>query len=263
MGYFVRCAATAVTFFLVGVGWMPATERHATAQESLAIPESDAGLPGEGPIRRYDWFQRLWLEKRTGWAGRVEQDQQAVVFLGDSITQGWGDDLGGTFGDMKVANRGISGDTTRGMLLRMPQDVLPLNPRAVVLLAGTNDLEEQAEPATIVANIKLIVDQLRQHNESVPIVICKVFPASVKVQRPAGKIRELNRMIQVELGEVSHVTVLDTWTIFANSNGDAKPEEFPDLLHPNEVGYKMWGAALRPILETLGLLEAASAGRGD
>jgi hypothetical protein len=51
------------------------------------------------------------------------------------------------------------------------------------------------------------------------------------------------------------VTVLDTWTLFANKDGDAKPEEFPDLLHPNEVGYAKWAAALRPILATHGLLE--------
>ncbi|HEX2746365.1 MAG TPA: hypothetical protein VHM91_00090, partial [Verrucomicrobiales bacterium] len=55
----------------------------------LAIPATDEGLPGAGPIRRYDWFQKLWLEKRTAWAQRTEKDKGAVVFLGDSITQGW------------------------------------------------------------------------------------------------------------------------------------------------------------------------------
>ncbi|HEX9185917.1 MAG TPA: hypothetical protein VGB87_02515, partial [Vicinamibacteria bacterium] len=58
--------------------------------ERFAIPATDEGLPGAGPIRRYDWFQRLWRERRSEWAGQVEQDRRAVVFLGDSITQGWG-----------------------------------------------------------------------------------------------------------------------------------------------------------------------------
>ena len=54
----------------------------------LDLPEKDDGLPGAGPIRRYDWFRSLWKDRRAAWAKRVEQDQKAVVFLGDSITQG-------------------------------------------------------------------------------------------------------------------------------------------------------------------------------
>src|SRR5262249_34469335 len=157
------------------VSLLPALGQEAKA--TFAIPANDEGLPGAGPIRRYDWFKKLWEEKRTGWAKRVEQDQGAVVFLGDSITQGWGDDLGKAFGDLKWANRGISGDTTRGMLLRLKEDVLSLKPRAVVLLMGTNDLEEKAEPETIVDNLKLIVAELKKHNSAMPIILCKVFPS--------------------------------------------------------------------------------------
>src|SRR6476660_2498547 len=115
----------------------------------LQIPDTDDGLPGEGPIRRYDWFRRLWTERRTRWASRVEQDRNAVVLLGDSITQGWGEDFSYWFPGMKMANRGISGDTTRGVLIRVQEDVLTLQPQAVVLLIGTNDLEEKASPETI------------------------------------------------------------------------------------------------------------------
>ncbi len=100
----------------------------------LAIPATDDGLPGAGPIRRYDWFQKLWLEKRGAWAQQVQKDNDSVVFLGDSITQGWGDDFSGSFAGMKAANRGISGDTTRGMLLRLKEDVLSLQPAAVIML---------------------------------------------------------------------------------------------------------------------------------
>src|SRR5687768_12543598 len=80
------------------------------AQDSarFQIPATDEGLPGSGPIRRYDWFKKLWAEKRSGWAGRVQQDQKALVFLGDSITQGWGDNIGNSLPGVKVANRGIS-----------------------------------------------------------------------------------------------------------------------------------------------------------
>lgn len=64
---------------------------------SITLPDTDEGLPGAGPIRRYDWFKGLWNERRAAWAKSVQQDQKAVVFLGDSITQGWGDHLQGAF----------------------------------------------------------------------------------------------------------------------------------------------------------------------
>jgi lysophospholipase L1-like esterase len=225
------------------------------ADSQLAIPATDEGLPGAGPIRRYDWFRNLWLEKRSTWATRVEQDRNAVVFLGDSITQGWGEELGGAFPGLKVANRGISGDTTRGILVRMKEDVLALRPAAVVLLIGTNDLEEGADPAVIAANVRLILQRLREQDPFVPVVLCQVFPASATVRRPADKIREINRLYaEIKKGD-RNTFLLETWPLFADAKGDAKASEFPDLLHPNAVGYAKWAAALRPVLGTLGFLE--------
>ena len=219
------------------------------------IPATDDGLPGTGPIRRYDWFRKLWLEKRSGWARRVEQDQGALVFLGDSITQGWGDNMGGNFPGVKLANRGISGDTTRGVLIRLQEDVLTLKPSGVVLLIGTNDLEEKAEPETIAANLKLILTALKQHNSRMPIVLCQVFPSSTTKKRSAEPIKKINQLYAAAVKGDAQVTFIETWPLFADAQGDAKVEEFPDLLHPNKLGYAKWAAALRPILATLDFLE--------
>lgn len=228
----------------------------ANAQEkSFTIPETDEGLPGDGPIRRYEWFRSLWQKKRSTWSGRIQADQKSLVFLGDSITHGWGDNLGGSFSDVKVANRGISGDTTRGMLIRLKEDVLSLNPAGVVMLMGTNDLEEGAKPKTIADNVKLIVAELKKHNEKMPIVLCNVFPSSSSKKRSARDIQEINKLYAAAVKGDSQITVVDTWTLFANEDGDAKKEEFPDLLHPNKAGYAKWAAALRPILATTGFLE--------
>ena len=168
----------------------------ANSQEanSFNIPATDAGLPGDGPIRRYDWFQNLWKNRRSMWAAQVQQDQGALVFLGDSITQGWGPKMTNAFPGVKVANRGISGDTTRGMLIRLREDVLSLKPSGVVLLMGTNDLEEGAKPKTIAANLKLIVSELKTHSEQMPIVLCNVFPSSTSKKRSADDIREINKL---------------------------------------------------------------------
>lgn len=222
---------------------------------ALGIPATDDGLPGSGPIRRYDWFQKLWLEKRTAWAAQTAQDQQAVVFLGDSITQGWGDDLQGAFPGLKVANRGISGDTTRGVLIRLREDVLALHPAAVVLLIGTNDLEEKATPEIIAANLKLILEALWKQDPKLPVVLNQVFPSSASMKRPADQIRRINALCAAVVKGDSRVTILETWPLFADAEGDARVAEFPDRLHPNAQGYAQWAAALRPVLATLGFLE--------
>jgi len=219
------------------------------------IPATDEGLPGAGPIRRYDWFKNLWKRRRSAWANQVERDQGALVFLGDSITQGWGDKLGGAFEGVKVANRGISGDTTRGVLIRLKEDVLSLNPSGVALLIGTNDLEEGASPEVIAGNLKLLVAALKRHNARMPIVLCEVMPSSATKKRPAGQIKEINKRYKAVVKGDPQITVVDTWTLFADANGDAKKSEFPDLLHPNKLGYAKWAAALRPILATLDFLE--------
>ena len=221
----------------------------------LALPATDDGLAGAGPIRRYEWFQKHWVSRREKFAADAAEKKNAVVFFGDSITEGWQALPGKEFPGVNIANRGISGDTTRGMLLRLKEDVLSLNPSAVVMLMGTNDLEEQASAADIAGNVKLIVQALKAHNAKMPIVLCNVMPSSATKKRPADKIQEINKQVFEVVKGDPQITVIDTWTLFAGEGGDAKTAEFHDLLHPNDAGYAKWAAALRPILATLGFME--------
>ena len=249
--------ALAPRIFAADVPAAPAAAAPAEPAKAspYAIPATDDGLPGAGPIRRADWFSKLWIDRRTTWASQVQKDQGAIVFLGDSITQGWGD-VGSSFPGLKVTNRGISGDTSRGVLIRLKEDVLSLNPRGVVMLIGTNDLEEKAEPEVIASNVKLIIDALRQSNPSMPVILCQVFPSSDSKSRPSAKIKQINALCRKGMADEPQVTVLDTWSLFANVHGDAKEEEMPDLLHPNLIGYAKWAAALQPVFETVGLAPA-------
>jgi hypothetical protein len=120
---------------------------------------------------------------------------------------------------------------------------------------GTNDLEEGAEPETVAGNFKLIVAELKEHNPKLPIVLCQVFPSSATKKRPADKIKQINELYAAAVKGDPQVTLIETWTLFADAHGDAKPAEFPDLLHPNDAGYAKWAAAVRPILATLNFLE--------
>ena len=228
----------------------------AVAAARFALPATDDGLPGQGPIRRYDWFKKLWQERRARFAASAGQDRGAIVFLGDSITQGWHDNFDDAFPGLRTANRGISGDTTRGMLVRLQEDVIALNPAAVVLLAGTNDLDEPGgNPWLAASNIRLILEALNRHNPAMPIIVCEVFPSSPVKHRPPHHIRRLNQLIREATADLPQVTLLETWKLFAGPGNNARPEEFPDLLHPNNDGYAKWAAALRPLLATLGYLE--------
>ena len=255
----LRLRVLAFTAFLLVLGISGAgAQSPAPAQQGpdqFALPATDEGLAGSGPIRRADWFQQLWRERRSAWAKQREQDNGAVVFLGDSITQGWGGGLGAAFAGMKVANRGISGDTSRGVLLRLHEDVLALDPAAVVLLIGTNDVADGATPETIAGNVRLILAALKQHNPRVPVILCQVLPSSPSMQRPADQIQALNALYLAAVRNDPQVIPLDTWRLFADAKGDAPAAEFPDLLHLNEAGYAKWAAALRPVFATLRFTE--------
>ena len=243
---------------LAGCATAPSTapvKSAAVAPSKYDLPANVDDMPGVGPTRHYKGFRENWNKLRNLWANRVQQDQHAIVFLGDSITQGWHDDFDGLFPELKTANRGISGDTTRGVLYRLPEDVLALHPRAVVLLIGTNDLEENARPWTIASNLRLILDELKRHDPAMPVIVCEIFPSSPDKKRPAYLIRRTNQLIHELAADQPQVTVVETWKLFAGPQNDAKLEEFPDLLHPANVGYVKWAGAIRPVLATLGFLD--------
>ena len=221
-----------------------------------ALPADETGLPGEGALRRYEAYVKRWQEARSRWAGEVAKDQGAVVFLGDSITQGWGAEFKGLFPGMKLANRGIGGDTTRGMLIRLEEDVLALQPSAIVLLLGTNDIEVGIEPAAIGRNFQKILAAIQARLPQVPIVLCRMFPSSASKNRPAETIRQVNALYEAAVKGDARVTVIDTWTLFADpQTGDMNPAWAKDLLHLNPAGYARWAAALRPVFATLGFIE--------
>jgi lysophospholipase L1-like esterase len=207
---------------------------------------------GRGPVQQGDWFDAGWGERRAEFRKHAAADSGAVVFLGDSITQGWGEP-GKHFSKYRCANRGISGDTTRGILYRLPEDVLALHPAAVVLLIGTNDIGIGADPADVAANLQAILAALKAANAKMPVIVCRVMPSTASLQRPAAKIQKLNSLVSELITGDPQFIQCDTYTIFADEQGDAKKTEFPDLLHPNAAGYAKWVTALAPLLQPLQL----------
>ncbi|MDF1859008.1 MAG: GDSL-type esterase/lipase family protein [Verrucomicrobiales bacterium] len=229
------------------------------AEDRFALPASEEGLPGEGDLRRYEGYVNRWPVFRRAWSEEVKEKQGAVVFLGDSITQGWGKDFRGNFEGMKLANRGIGGDTTRGMLIRLEEDVLALNPSAIVLLLGTNDIEVDIAPDAIGRNFEKIIAAIKKHSTEVPIVLCRMFPSSPEKNRPAETIQKVNALYEATVKNDPQVTVLDTWALYAEKDGNCDAKWFRDKLHLNPEGYARWAASLRPVFATLGFLETEAA----
>ena len=215
-------------------------------------PTNDALLPGKGPAATWKDFPRLWAKRHAEWAKTADKDKGAVVFLGDSITQGW-NSLVNAFPNIHVANRGIGGDTTRGILYRLKADVLDLKPKAIVLLIGTNDIGYGATPEDVVDNIKAILQNIRKYNPNMPIIVCKVMPRSDRNLHVEGKIQQLNSLLEAYVKGQSNMAICDTWSIYADANGDCSKDIFPDLLHPNAAGYAKWTAQLNPIFAKLNL----------
>lgn len=185
-----------------------------------------------------------------------------VVFMGDSITEGWGMKATATspargefFPGKPYVNRGISGQTTPQMMVRFRQDVVELKPRVVVLLAGTNDIAENTGKTTIheIANNIASMSELARAN-GIAVVLCSVLPASDfrwhPGLEPAPKIKALNAWIK-EYAEKNHFVYVDYYSTMVNGEGGLKAELSPDGVHPNAAGYNLMG----PLAEA-GIAEA-------
>jgi len=203
-----------------------------------------------GRTSSWSGFRAKNVARRTLFAQQRSQDQKAIVFVGDSITEGW-HTLEQDFADLgvKVVNRGIGGDTTPNLLYRLQDDVLSLHPRALVVMIGTNDLGEHTPPADIAENLRIFHQRVRAAYPKIPIAWCLVMPRKGDDAYPE-RIHDLNTRIAALAAADSRITICDTFSALALPDGSSKPEDFvPDRLHLNPAGYTVWRSVLHPILE--------------
>jgi lysophospholipase L1-like esterase len=166
-----------------------------------------------------------------------------VVFMGNSITEFWGKIDSSFFADNPYIDRGISGQTSPQMLLRFRQDVINLKPKAVAILAGTNDIAENTGPISledIFGNIVSMVQLADQNN--IKVILCSVLPAYDfpwhKGLHPAEKIVKLNKMIKSYCVE-NNITYVDYYSKMADARGGMEQEYTKDGVHPNLAGYRV------------------------
>ena len=173
-------------------------------------------------------------------------DTGRVVFMGNSITEGWAPLFGNFFPGRPYVGRGISGQTTAQMLLRFRQDVIGLRPQAVVILAGTNDIAGNTGSATLEEirdNIASMADLARANG--IRVVLCSVLPVYdypwKRGLEPAGKIMTLNSWLR-EYARTRDAVYVDFHSAMKDERDGLRSEYTYDGVHATEAGYRTMSA---------------------
>ncbi len=203
----------------------------------LKQTETDLRSPDRDNLARYrEANERL---------PKAAPDKPRVVFLGDSITDGWR--LNEYFPGRDFVNRGISGQITGQMLGRLKADVLDLRPQTVVLLAGTNDLARGVPMEAIKNNITMIADLLEKHR--IRVLLASILPVSdyhkdtnprfeQSPRRPPAKIKEINDWLKT-FSSGRHFVYVDYFSAMMDGGGFLTRDMADDGLHPNAKGYRV------------------------
>lgn len=210
---------------------------------------------GAFPVRAkvIDW----WGKRHEKILEKVAEGGHELVFIGDSITQGWegaGKETWEEFyGDRKALNLGYSGDRTEHVLWRLLNGELEgVDPKAYVLMIGTNNTGHGLRPAGETADgIKLILELLQDRSPESKILLLSVFPRGEQPDDPKRmRNEEINDMIE-HYADGKKIHWLDLTDTFLNEDGVLPKEVMPDALHPEQKGYRMWAEAMEPTLVKL------------
>jgi lysophospholipase L1-like esterase len=228
-----------------------AQESPAGSVDCKDLPQISSRLEGANK-RLQDWAQLDRYREPNAQLPAPAKSEDRVVFMGDSITDGWSNpQFAGFFPGKPYVNRGISGQTTPQMLVRFRPDVLALQPRVVVILAGTNDLAGNTGPISVEeteGNLATMAELAKAHG--IRVVLSSVMPVSDAIVNPKGgtflqtprrppeKILAVNQWIKKYADENGYV-YLDYFSAMVDDKGAFKTELTYDGLHPNAQGYAM------------------------
>jgi len=172
-----------------------------------------------------------------------------LLFLGDSITQGWdeNDVWKRYYAPRNAANFGIGGDRTQHLLWRLDHGELEgIAPKVVVLMIGTNNMHTNP-PEEIAEGVRKILDTLRSRLPDSKILLLGVFPRGQKPAPVRDRIVDLNRRIAMfDDGEM--IKYLDIGPAFLSPDGTISREVMPDFIHLTKHGYQLWADAMEPTL---------------
>lgn len=174
-----------------------------------------------------------------------------LLFVGDSITEGWPASLWDKyFAPYKAANFGIGGDQTGNLLWRLENgEIDKLQPKAVVLMIGVNNFGLNDEtPDEVFLGVKAVTEKLRDTFPEAKILLNGIFPYQETAQSPMrARISKANQLIKT-LHDGKRIFFHDYGHLMLQEDGSISPEIMPDFLHPAEAGYRIWADAMMPTL---------------
>lgn len=196
-----------------------------------------------------DWANLEQFRADNAKLENPSENENRVVFMGNSITIGWLHARPEFFEGKPYVNRGISGQTTPQMLVRFRQDVINLNPKAVVILAGTNDIAGNTGPSTIEMIMDNIIGMAEMaHANDIKVILSSTLPAYDYPWKPglepANKIIQLNEMIKDYANDKGHI-YLDYFSAMADERNGLPKKYAEDEVHPTVAGYKV----MEPLVE--------------
>jgi lysophospholipase L1-like esterase len=252
-----------LALLLTGAEYKPNQELTGGGRQDPQSPltaQPRAAAPGRAPVSperqeaarkakeeqlRNDWAEMKRYRDDDAKIGPPAKGESRVVFMGDSITDGWIRRAPEFFKSKPYFDRGISGQTSPQMLVRFHQDVVNLHPKVVVILAGTNDIAGNTGPATpemIQDNFISMVEIARANG--IRVVLSSITPSDDfwwnPGTKPAGRIAEMNTWIKAYAAKHGLV-YLDYYSAMVDDHGGMKRELTGDGVHPNPAGYALMG----------------------
>lgn len=235
-----------------GIFWAKETSAAGTASHSAIAPEPRAD----------DW----WVQRHEAMNARVQEGNVDLLFIGDSITQGWEGEGKAVwdqyYADRNAVNLGISGDRTQHVLWRLDNgNIDGISPKLAVIMIGTNNSRDNTAEE-IGDGITAIVQKLRTSLPEMKVLLLSIFPREEKPGEVRDKLAKASA-IAAKTAQDDMVWYLDINREFLDDDGTLPKEIMPDFLHPNALGYAIWAHAIEPkIAELLGQTSPESPPKG-
>lgn len=230
----------------------PAASASPVKRPPVAVNSLTPKTPPNAPESRGAGWERRAL---ADIASSKEQTASVnLIFDGDSITDGW--QQGGLavwnerFAKYHPIDFGISGDVTQSILWRLAHGQAEgMHPKLIALMIGTNNMKFTSTPEEIAGGVKEIIAEYQKRCPDAVILLQAIFPRAQEPTDPYRlKVKATNEFL-AKLGDGSKVIYLDFGDKFLSPDGKLGKELFPDGLHPNAKGYRIWADAIQPVLD--------------
>ena len=229
-----------------------------TGQPNTTCPDTRTQSVTPEPLQE-SWAVEWWGPRHEAKLAEIRAHREAgrrvdLVFLGDSITQGWEKEgqaaWAAHFARHHAVALGFGGDRTENLLWRLQHGELDgMSPRAIVLLIGTNNTGERLEdPALTIAGIRANLDEIRRRQPQAKVLLLALFPRD---EKPDGLLRRHNARINAllpALADGQQVVFLDLGPALTQPDGTLSRDILPDWLHLSPAGYERWAQGLAPLL---------------